>query len=156
MNHDVISYKRFSSFTNYTCKRYRPIIGNICFRAILVYDCYSPIFQSYGNVAVSVDILNRRVSRATISFLISNRNLECNWSSLGDLSVFMAFNFFKTFSSVISIDAILSIWHESFNSSTFSPFSWVKREEKYSANRQTFPLSSACFTLSTPYAVKWV
>jgi len=34
----------------------------------------SPIFQSFGIVAVSTDNLNRRVSGATISFLTSNRS----------------------------------------------------------------------------------
>ena len=36
----------------------------------------SAVFQSYSNVAVSVDNLNRHVSGATISFLTSNRTLR--------------------------------------------------------------------------------
>jgi len=41
---------------------------------------------------------------------------------------------------------ILSIWHESFNSWNFSSFSWVNTEEKYSANREAFSLSSSVYS----------
>ena len=101
MDHDVIVYKRLSNFTDYTCKWYRPIIGNIHYFALEPFLCILPIFQSYGNVAVSIDNLNKRMSGETISFLTSNRTL-----GLGFLSVSVVLLTRATFCIVLFVCSV--------------------------------------------------